>query len=227
VFTAVVGPMGSEDEFLIHTDLAKRHSEYMMAHLKSDLKPMLRITEHSAYHFKLFTAFLYTGLIHTIPESGSKLHVEWRLLSELWSMGHDLGSVTFKDAVVDAMIQKRATTNSYNAAIYKFLAKQLQTREQIQTGVGKLQVDIAVSEHNHEVYTKLHPRLECLEFYGEVIRGLDRIRRGVESEKEILLRSKEGKNCLYHEHRPDGVCYKKMVPANSGSVRYAQNTMPR
>jgi hypothetical protein len=37
---------------------------------------------------------------------------EWRLLAELWLLGHALGSTTFKDAAVDAMVHKRATTNT-------------------------------------------------------------------------------------------------------------------
>jgi hypothetical protein len=113
--TVVVGPESGEEEFQIHTDLAKRHSEIMETQM--DISPAgeksrLRITEHSAYHIKLFAAFLYTGRVDSIQENNVERPQEWRLLAELWLLGHALGSTTFKDAAVDAMVHKRATTNT-------------------------------------------------------------------------------------------------------------------
>lgn len=216
--------------FLIHTDLVKRHSQTFVTDLELSSgaeKPELRITEHLAHHFKLFVAFLYTGRVYTITEGLTKTYHEWSALAELWSTGHALGSATFKDAVVDAMLQKRATKSKFSSHTYKLLADHLQTQAQMQTGVGKLLVDIAVSERKHEVYTKLSPKLECINFYGEVIRVFDQIRRGTESEQAILLRSKEGRDCLYHEHGTNGVCHEKMFPATLEGVRCAQDAMPK
>jgi hypothetical protein len=154
--TVVVGPESSEEEFRIHIDLAKRHSDIMVSQIDispTTENPKLRITVDFAHHLKLFVAFLYTGRVYSILEDVSERPQEWRLLTELWSLGHDLGSTTFRDAVVDAMVHTRATTSTQRSDVYKFLAKHLQTQTQVQTGVGKLLVDIAVSTRNHEIYT--------------------------------------------------------------------------
>jgi hypothetical protein len=216
--------------FQIRTDLVKRHSEVFMTKLETDAvtgHPKLRINEHFAQHFKLSIAFLYTGQIYSIPEDESS-HLEWRLLADLWSMGHALGSITFKDAVVDGMIQRRvATKGYYSSHIYKYLAKHLQTEKQVQTGVGKLLVDTALSQSNHEVYTSPFPKPECVIFYGEIIRKLNKIHCGSESESQTCSRAMEGKNCVYHEHGSDGVCYNNMFPLTKRSVRFAQNATPQ
>jgi hypothetical protein len=227
--TVVVGPESSEEEFRIHIDLAKRHSDIMVSQIDispTTENPKLRITVDFAHHLKLFVAFLYTGRVYSILEDVSERPQEWRLLTELWSLGHDLGSTTFRDAVVDAMVHTRATTSTQRSDVYKFLAKHLQTQTQVQTGVGKLLVDIAVSTRNHEIYTNLFLEPECIMFYGEIIRSLDRIRRGIGCENKMVARTMGGNACVYHEHSIDGVCYKKMFPVNSEGVRHAQKMMP-
>jgi hypothetical protein len=125
------------------------------------------------------------------------------------------------------MVHRRAKTNTHKSDTYKILAIHMQTRTQVQTGVGKLLVDIAVSARGHEVYTALSPDPHCIASYGEIIVSLDKIRRGVESEQTIVSRTMTGKNCVYHEHGTGGICHKKMFLATSESVRYAQNTMPQ
>jgi hypothetical protein len=183
---------------------------------RAEEEPRLRITEHSAYHIKLFAAFLYTGRVYSMQESNDERPQEWRLLIELWLLGHALGSTTFKDAVVDAMVHKRVMTNTQRSDMYKLLAIHLQTPEKVKTGVGKLLVDTAVSARNHEIYTQLSPKPECINFYGEVIRSLDRIRRGIEVENTIVLRTMQGEHCEYHEHGIDGICHKKDVSDDIG-----------
>jgi hypothetical protein len=143
-------------------------------------------------------------------------------------LGQALESTTFKDAVVDAMVERRIMFNQFHGEAYVILADHLQTQQQTRTGVGKLLVDTAVSARQHEIYSdRLSATPGCLNFYGEVIKGLDRIRRNVESEQEVLLRAKKGLDCVYHEHGTDGTCYKKMFPATRGSVRHSQDAMPR
>lgn len=227
--TIVVGPEGNEEEFLIYADLAKRHSKGIETNIQLTTGPeksRLRATEHSAEHFRTFISFIYTGRIHSTTKSTESS--EWRLLSDLWVMGAALESTTFKGAVVDAMVERRTMLNEFHGGAYVVMAEHLQTKEQTRTGVGKLLVDTAVSARQHEIYTdKLSVAPGCLHFYGEVIKGLDRIRRHVESEQEVSLRAKKGLNCVYHEHSTSEICHRKMFPATRGSVRHSQGAMPQ
>jgi allantoicase len=229
MITIVVGPEGSEAEFLIYTDMAKRHSKVLEANIQLATGPeksRLRATEHSAEHFKFFVSFIYTGRIHTVTKSTERS--EWRLLSELWVLGDALESTTFKDAVVDAMLERRAMFNEFHDQAYVIMADHLQTPQQTRMGVGKLLVDTAVSARKHDIYTdKLSSMPGCLHFYGEVIKGLDRIRRRVESEQEVLLRATKGLDCVYHEHGTNEICYRKMFPVTRSSVRHSHNSMPQ
>jgi hypothetical protein len=183
----------------------------------------LRMPEHSAFHFKIFVSFIYTGKIHTASNPN-----EWRLLYELWILGQALKSTTLKDAVTDAMIERRAMVPEFCSYSYIALVEHLQTKEQTRTGVGKLLVDTAVSCHGHSIYTDARSNNPgCLQFFGEVIAGLDRIRRGTKSEKEVSLRARTGADCMYHEHGDSHVCYKKMFPPRQGILRLSQDAMPR
>lgn len=68
--TIVVGPKGSEEEFSIYADLVKQHSEILEADLKLIEGPKeLKLCKDglSAWAFRTFVAFIYTGHIHTIP----------------------------------------------------------------------------------------------------------------------------------------------------------------
>lgn len=230
MITLVVGPEGEEEAFQVHVDLAKQHSEIFAANLENDPgagKAELRMAEHSAQRFKLFVAFLYTGQVYSGLQSDSNAGSESRLLAELWCLGHALKSTTFKDAAVDAMIQRRAASKKSSNVAYKVVAEHLQTQADWKIGVGKLLVDTALSAKNHEIYHKLSPKPECIAFYGEIICGLDRIRRGTDTETEILSRCQEQKTCLYHVHGTRKCCYRKMFPATSEGVRCAQDAIPQ
>jgi hypothetical protein len=72
-------------------------------------KSKVRATEHSPEHFNIFVSFIYTGRIHTVVKSIKSS--EWRLFSEPWVLGQALESTTFKDAVIDAMVERRAEFN--------------------------------------------------------------------------------------------------------------------
>ena len=227
--TIVVGPEGNEEEFLIYADLAKRHSKVIDTNIQLETGPeksKLRTSEHSAAHFKGFVLFIYTGRLYTVTKS--TMPSEWRLLSDLWILGQALESTTFKDAVVDAMLERRAMFNEFHGEAYIVMADHLQTQEQTRRGVGKLLVDTAVSLRQHEVYTdRLSSLPGCLNFYGEVIKGLDRIRRNVETESDVLTRAKKGPNCVYHEHGSSEICYRKMFASPQGTLRQPQNAMPQ
>jgi hypothetical protein len=179
--------------------------------------------ECSAYHFKFFVSFIYTGKIHTVSNSS-----EWHLLCELWILAQALKSTTLKDAVTDAMIERRAMTKDFHMEAYVLLAEHLQTKQQTRTGVGKLVVDTAASCHNHAIYSELRStNPKCLHFYGEVARVLGRNCCSTESREEVSLRSRTGADCVYHEHSTSEVCYKKMFPATKDSLRQSQDAMPR
>ena len=153
---------------------------------------------------------------------------EWRLLSELWVLGQALESTTFRDAVVDAMVERRTALNEFHDKAYVMMAEHLQTPQQTRAGVGKLLADTAVSARKHDIYTdELSSVPGCLHFCRESIKGLDRIRRREESEQEVLLRATRGLDCVYHEHGTSEICHRKMFPATRCSMRHSQGAMPQ
>ena len=128
---------------MILGDLVKQHSQTIATKLKTlaDTEDArLHMSECSAFHFKLFVSFIYTGKTYA---TGTKN--EWTLLCELWILGQALKSTTLKDAVTDAMIEKRAMTQSLSRNSYVLLVEHLQTKEQTEEGVGKLLVDTVVT----------------------------------------------------------------------------------
>jgi hypothetical protein len=227
--TIVVGSKDSEEEFSIYADLVKQHSEILEAklnHISGQAKSKLRMAELSAWSFRIFVAFIYTGYIHTVPVDPSH-ESEWALLRALWKLGQELESITFKDAVVDAMIERYAWLKQFDTLAFQAVGKHLQAPGQVQIGVGKLLVDITVSNRGHESYTGRPLRPECLNLYGGVIIGLDNIRCGIESEHDISSRTMEGKDCVYHEHGFSSTCYKKRFPTSQDIVRRSKNAMPQ
>lgn len=224
--TILVGPEGSEEKFLILGDLAKQHSQTIETKVKAltgTEDATLHMSEYSASNFKIFVSFIYTGKLYTMKDSKENL-----LLGELWILGQALKSTTLRDAVTDAMIEWRTTAYLIYSDAYIDLAEYLQTKQQTRTGMGKLLVDTAITSHQHRIYTDARStKPECLHFFGEVIMGLDRARRGVESENKILSRARTGIDCVYHEHGTSGICYKNMFPVTKDALRKTQEAMPR
>lgn len=223
----LVGTDGNGEEVPINLDLAKQHSEFFDTELKAcsdTAKSTICLPKHSAHHFRLFVAFVYTGQIYTIQQDTST-RVEVNLFADLWILGHSLKSSSFKDAVTDAILHRRLMTTRVPMDLHELLADHLQT----QTGVGKLLVDIAVAEPVHKVYTKrpLSGNPKYMYFYGEFITALDKVACGMESKRAVMNRSKCEGLCTYHEHDQGSICYRSMFPAISGDPRRAQSSMPR
>lgn len=226
--TIVVGPEGSEEEFLVYADLAKQHSKVIETSLQlasGPEKSRLRMAEHSAFNFGMFVAFIYTGRIHTIRNNATD-DAEGRILTELWVTGQALQSATFKDAVVEATMERYASLKKHSSRAFSTLAVHLSTQEQTQTGIGKLLVDMAVCRRGHEVYNERPLKPECLNLYGAIITGLDNIRCGTKSGQKMKSRTMEPKTCVYHEHGAADVCHRRIF-ATMGSVRCAQDSMPQ
>jgi hypothetical protein len=228
--TILVGTEGKKEEFLILADLAKQHSQAIATKLETltDTEDTrVHMPEYAASHFSLFVSFIYTGRLYTC-DTTKKNPAEWRFLCELWILGQGLRSTTLKDAVTDAMIGRRAVLKEFSSHSHIALVEYLQTKEQTRRGIGKLLVDTAATCHQHEIYTDARSTNPgCLQFFGDVLMGVDRIRRGVESEKEVLLRTRNGPDCVYHEHGNSEICYKKMFPATQDSVRQPQHALPQ
>ena len=214
---------------MIIGDLVKQHSRIIATKLETLVDTedaRLHMPECSASHFKLFVSFIYTGKIYTATDKENA--TEWRLLCELWILGQALESTTLKDAVTDAMIERGHMHSTYHSDAYTELAKHLQTTQQTRKGVGKFLVGTAVCRRAHTIYTdERSTSLECLNFYGEVLRGLNRIRCGIECEWDVLRQTDTGANCVYHEHCTGGVCHKKMFPAARDSLRQPIGAMSR
>lgn len=125
------------------------------------------------------------------------------------------------------MVERHASLKQIDTLAFQSFGEHLLAPEQARVGIGKLLVDIAVCNRDHEIYKGRPLRPECLNLYGGVITGLDNIRCRTESERDIKSRSLEGKNCVYHEHDHSGICYKKLFPASPKAVRRSKEAMPQ
>ena len=121
----------TEEVFLVYANLVKQHSKGLDDKLQlitGPEQPKLHMPEHPAWAFRIFVTFVYTGRIHTVPVDPSH-EIEWSQLRALWELGQELESITFKDAVVDAMMERHASLMRYDTLAFQALGDHLQAPE--------------------------------------------------------------------------------------------------
>lgn len=117
--------------FLVYANLVKQHSKGLDDKLQlitGPEQPKLHMPEHPAWAFRIFVTFVYTGRIHTVPVDPSH-ESEWSQLRALWRLGQELESIIFKDAVVDAMMERHASLMRYDTLAFQALGDHLQAPE--------------------------------------------------------------------------------------------------
>jgi hypothetical protein len=150
--------------------------------------------------FEIFYGFLHSGQIFSTldgdafqDEDGDECDAEWSRLSDCWAIGERLLAVSFKDIVVDALVNKREEDQTTPLGMHTDIYPKSRT----QSGICKFLVDIAVEFWDTEDFV-FEP--ETAQFFFDV-----------------AVACKEGdhtfhtESCHYHEHIAEGnPCYKTM-----------------
>lgn len=178
----------------------------------------MELEDTDADVFEIFQQFLYTGSIYTVTagdnvsddnadtDDEETLDGEYNRLYRCWMLGEKLSSISFKDAVTDALIPKVTSENKHPRDMHHGIYPVSNP----ESSIRKLLVDIAVWFWNDESMDELSEVRDHPEFYHDVLRTLHRHRRaGVGGLDQAPFRLDN--TCDYHEHVVAGQpCYKTM-----------------
>lgn len=168
----------------------------------------------------MFEHFVYTGKIFSEEDKvpGNNVVVnkavdgsrditdqEWAMLGEAWGLGDRLLSVSFKDAVIDAMIAKLAdeapaVPTNLHREVYHYGSEGSLFRQ--------LVVNVAVEYWRCEWFSQKDLLKDAAEeFRDDLICALARKVGGIEGQGN----PRKALGCEYHEHRSAGEpCYRTM-----------------
>lgn len=210
----MVAGVGSEDstsDFYIPEESLVRHSDFAAAALRNDWREsqqrVIRLPEASPDLFEIFAIFVSSGKIHsskaneviTIDELNSK-DEEWVRLRDSWMLGDVLQSISFKDAITDAIIQKIQESERSPAG----MQRTVYARTVQDNGLRRLLVDIAPFRWKKETFkTRCNANGALEDFYRDVCARLIEKQNG---ETDPL----ENAGCRYHDHGTEKPCYKTM-----------------
>jgi hypothetical protein len=168
----------------------------------------VQLPNHQPRDFGAYVDWLYTGRIcsvHSVENDGPEHQFEWTTLRRYYKLASYLQDTDFKDAVIDALVDKMVCGNfndvSFPGVIYPHTSTQSPHR--------RLAVDIALNTWPPillSANTKMdHPS----EFIADLMTQMGRrFREGVE-QQGIRQFLEQIDKCKYHEHAmTDTPCYK-------------------
>ena len=167
----------------------------------------------SATAFEDFHSFLYTGKVYSAKEGEENapgVDNEWTRLVWAWILGEVLLSVSFKDAVLDALLHKLAPKGRYPTGM-SFLAYKYSSES---SPFRRLMVDIAVyrwEESSMSLPVDEEDRVGVFPFFQSVSLALLRwkLQSEVATKAEDMDPTRREGTCFYHEHG-DKPCYRTM-----------------
>lgn len=116
--TIVTGTEADPRTFYIHEDLAAQHSNLVADAVRKGWEEsqehLVRLPTAAYSPVESFIRFAYSGRLYLLADSQTAdIDVEWDRLRHCWSVGNMLKSMTFKDAVADAICEKIADTRKF------------------------------------------------------------------------------------------------------------------
>ena len=161
--------------------------------------------------FELFCLFTYTRNIVTTEQADapeSTVDREWLLLVQAWALGDHLYATDFKDAVIDAIIDK---LNNDRVAKPPTLHRIIYCNANPDTLLRQLAVDIAAWRWdntflaNQKIAGGWRGWDVCTDFFVDLALSLNKAKKTGQSGEPPF----EGDTCTYHEHRlVETPCYK-------------------
>lgn len=212
----VVGSSKRQQTFYVHKSLLEKHSEYFASALGKDWKEgperCLLLADNDPDHFAIFTRFLYCGYIFTShandfqPKTEDRVtphDYEWCRLFDAWKLGDMLLSTSFKDAIVDSVIEKMKSHGRYPLG----LPASTYAHAQADCGMRRLCIDIVVWKFSNSELGQEPIHKDHVDFWFAVAVALHKVKRtGLTGESPFM----SGDACIYHDHGTDGCCYRTM-----------------
>jgi hypothetical protein len=202
--TVVTFRVGDEklQDFVVHEKLIARRSEFVRTALSKDWKESLERVIHlpkaEPRTFELYQQWLYTG---RIPSCGYGDHTkdaqEYRNLVDAYNLGERFLDADWKDAIVDAIINKLYCTSVFDPR----LTNLVYDNTPLLSPLRRLLQDIYV-------YSGSAKWLEDMEdvnsdFAKDLCKCQMGLKNGIDPKDAPYLNI----SCRYHEHGPKGVCY--------------------
>ena len=218
MIAVMVGPQATGTRFLFHADLVSQHSDFFQARPEEGWKEaeerIVRLPDlpaDSATAFEDFHSFLYTGKVYSAKEGEENapgVDNEWTRLVWAWILGEVLLSVSFKDAVLDALLHKLAPKGRYPTGM-SFLAYKYSSES---SPFRRLMVDIAVHRWDKETMSKSifgKEEATLAPFFQSIAVALLEWKLQPKDSKKTEDPAQWEGTCYYHEHG-DKPCYKTM-----------------
>lgn len=207
-----------EETFVIAQEALSRHSEYFedILALKKAGSGAYEVCLMDAEFeiFNIFRHFVTSGRIYSAhdddfsaADSGSEgggTDREWGRLIDAWVLGERLQSCSFKDAVVDTIIDKVVKEDCYSPDMHEDIYPQSNQR----SAIRKLVVDMSIWAHAEDTLARQQYSKTMSRFYYDLAVALNSVKDGGMSKKAPY----QGRDtCHYHEHGLEGKpCYKTM-----------------
>ena len=165
------------------------------------------LPDHHPHVFKIFSRFIYCNAIFSAIDSVSDeqpVDMEWQLLADAWVIGDYLEAMDFKDAIVDAMIEKvldtpqgRRPQHGMHQIIYPM--------SQRKSPIRKLITDIAAHTWSASFVKERSNQPEWSDFFKDI--AMARFSINEKSTPQYITDP-----CYYHEHRLKGdPCYRTRI----------------
>lgn len=204
-----VGTCDDGDEFLMHAELAKRHSKLITTALKGEWKEgkegVLNLPEVSSADFQIFHDFVNTSKVHFTISSDHE-EQDWTRIAKIWLLGDFLESVSFKDAVVDAMLAAMRRTSKIPVTMYQPVFG----GTAFPSSMRRLLVDIAVFSWFPDALSNQPSDPKYVDFFKDV--AVIERQRNLNSSQSSNAAPYDLPNvkCHYHDHGSGSPCYKTM-----------------
>ena len=212
-----VGAREHETFFTAFQEDLVRHSEFFEAKYEGQGNAdtlCARLPDCDPALFLIFCRFIKTGQLFIKqegdkhpPERGVKSSPwdeEWDRLANVWLLGEELKSCSFKDAIVDAVIEKQEEDQILPMSMHSVIYPKSTAASKIR----KLLIDVFVWGTVPGTAERQGRDPNLWEFYFDLAAALDKFKFepcGAQPPYE------RGRQCLYHEHNQEGrECYKLM-----------------
>lgn len=167
--------------------------------------------EHNLEAFDIFQHFIYTGSVFSAHRDDATEDASWDdeyiRFERCWELGEKLMSTNFKDAIVDALIDKITSEEQYptglQGVVYRSLRKD--------SAIRKLFVDISIWGWDHDTMKALQREEDNnAEFLCDLAIKLHKLHT-LGPDEGGSAPYLEDNTCVYHEHvAEDKPCYKTM-----------------
>lgn len=194
----------TKQEFYIHEDLICASSDFFKAAMRNECQESLSrsvdLPEEDPEIFEVYRQWLYSGRICTIENDSEPCNVvrESRNLSHAYVLGEKLQDATFKDTILDSIIEHSDDGRKWSINMIKIIWEGTPPASLTR----KYLIDRFIYYGNEELLSRFRHRLPE-DFFYEIAVALLKCRARPGGKAPY----KKHSICKYHEHAKDKPCY--------------------